>query len=67
VLDVAAVSHRRDDILETARPENTKKWLEITRPKSSGVLNESHSFLLETDNSLDLKALSLMAGPFFIA
>jgi hypothetical protein len=61
VLDVAC---RR---CATARPQNTKEWREITRPKSSGVLNESHSFLLETDNSLDLKALSLMAGPFFIA
>jgi hypothetical protein len=51
----------------TARPENTKEWREITRLKSSGVLNETHSFPSETNNSPGLKGPAVSGRAFFIA
>jgi hypothetical protein len=54
-----------DLVQNVARPENTKEWLEITRLKSSGVLNETHSFFPERILPR-LKALPLVAGPFLL-
>ena len=48
-LIVVSLTTAPDLVQNVARPENTKEWLEITRLKSSGVLNRCHSFPSETN------------------
>jgi hypothetical protein len=49
LLIVVSLTTAPDLVQNVARPENTKEWLEITRLKSSGVLNRCHSFPSETN------------------